>query len=1067
MTDLLNNLAFPYYPTPPYLYETSDIDEIDEECQSSEPYNVKMAKMMEFVELSSHLSDSSRPEYITDRYSKAFLHQIVALRMMVNNPGCLILYPPGSGKSCTSVNIPEYIKKYGTNVSKRPGFPNRVYIFQRGPSVIADIKNQIVNVCAPDVYNVTEANTSQGAKRKLTNTLTEKSFYTIKTYKEFSSTLLPDDMIEDTFSDSVFIIDEAHNIVGWNDNIEEDDEEGGNPEIMTKKDTLRSYKYIHKVIHMAKRVKVIVMTATPMINNSNEFAKLLNLLLPMSKQIKISGPGSLDFNTIDPETFRKYTEGMIMYVPDRRKTVIVREMGEVLPYYVNQERTIKSSSVIQRVPMIGVQRRVYLEVVRKMSNKPGSFYLEHKKASGFVFPDGTYDGKKGKTNGGLYKYITRPESDKFIPHPSFLVEIRARLPELSAKFAYVIDQELNPPRTVDFPDGSSITLPGRGCSYYYFELVTAHAIPFTACLDAFGFERYNDAISPFITIGGKRQINLEKKPRYIFITKDNVNTKLQNFKDVFNSDENVFGEYVQIIIGSRIIKDGINIFNVARIYINPLWNPANMTQAMSRAKRLPGHDAVVKASQDLMRSKGIEESYIQDWKFELQQHKMSSYIETTEMPKEPLIDISVDDYFYIRIIENKSKYIDRIMNMAMDVSVDKYINGTAPVDFAITPETIDYNNFDAKYSESIVGSIKDMIYRAFSGDRYFYSYMELKDKIFKDVSPFLQRDRYILSALDNILDERAVIRDRYNNKTWINIQGSYIFISNSYPDGSSMNILDAYYYKIIPNETLSISDDVRLYCEKHITKLMDVPYASNSNIANTVILEKLVIDQLTSNYDQAAQKAWWYPDNEALHPLIRRLLKSSLYVTWKPYDDILSASYLMSLPSVNKGVKATEDSVTKLKSLVYSSEPESNVTKGGIKLPLILFHTIDSGNIRILNTFSVNNLEWEYTRVYETPVYSHIVRERNIAKINALTVGKLYGIVDIYEKFVVGRVESTKEITDKRLLSAGKECSSIQKSDTIAMLREEGVEVEEDVTKQYLCKTLKETLDAKGRLIKY
>ena len=1062
---MLSQLSFPAYPRPPYLQHHPNTN--------NQPYSQILAHMMEFIEISQNIDKDQRPAYIHDNFNPNFYHQEVVKRYMLNNDACIIIHPPGKGKTCTAVDISEYIKAHGTNVEHRPNYPKRTYIFERGPSVISDIKNQIVNVCAKDVYNVEESSSLKGNKRRISNALAKS--YTIQTYKSFSAINLPDDLIIETYSDCTFIIDEAHNIVGWNTPTgDEDDEDEESEEVVSQNDIEAAYKYLHRVLHLAKRIKVIIMTATPMTNSADEVIKLFNLVLPMDKQLDSS---KINLSTITQSSFNIFAEGLISYVPDIQAHINIKEVGEPLPYYING--TNMSKTIAKRLPMQGLQAKIYNNLEASAKNKPSSFFLNHRKVSGFVMPDGSFSGKKigggwGWGGGGKGKYITRVENDKYVASEEFNKQVQTNLPSLSSNFSYVINKELTNNRTISLTDNDNIThnvtLPGKGCSFYYFDLVTAHAIPFTMCLEAFGFERYNDDVPAFTTINGKRHITIEKKRRYIFITKDNVSSKLENFKNLYNSEENVFGEYVQMIVGSRIIKDGINIFNVARLYINPSWNPASMIQAMARAKRLPGHNALIKAIKNLMSQNNFPQHLIDSWKFTMEQHKLSSFIPSIKPTTTPSIDISVDDYFYVDIIEKKSLTINRVFQMMVNASFDKYINGAMPI--TIDPTMIDYSNFNSRFSAPIINQIEDIITSMFSHENYIYSIDTITQHVYSIISPLLRHENYIYKAIRNIVNNKNIIRDRYNNKMWIHVVGKYIFISDTYPSEESSNLTNAFYHYLIPNEEKNIKDSVKLYAQKNIEELITIPYVYNNTIANIVILEHLILEEIKRNYNNGATTLeWWSPDNEELNPLIRRLLKSSLYVSWKPYHDIKNVSYLLSRPSINKGVKAADDSKIKLKNIIYLPEPTTNTTLNGITLPLIIYHTIDTDCLRILNTVNINNLDWQCAMIHEEPVYTNIIQNRKKDKLNSIPIGKLYGTVKITGEFIINRMIEDDEINiDKRLTAKGKACSSMQRNDLIDMLKEENIDMDysnEDIVKSTMCVLLRDTLELDGRLFKH
>ena len=135
--------------------------------------------------------------------------------------------------------------------------------------------NLAENQCTGNVFNRRNIKT----KRELTRLI--KDYYEITAYQSFGNMIknmikksimkYPNlseierekRVIQDYFSDRLFIIDEAHNL--------RDDGEKDNHQ-----DTI---VMIEKVIKYSKNMKLILLSATPMYNRSTEIIRLLNFLL--------------------------------------------------------------------------------------------------------------------------------------------------------------------------------------------------------------------------------------------------------------------------------------------------------------------------------------------------------------------------------------------------------------------------------------------------------------------------------------------------------------------------------------------------------------------------------------------------------------------------------------------------------------------------------------------------------------------------------------------------------------------------------------------------------------------
>lgn len=978
-----------------------------------------LGNMMELYELSRNIPEDERPEYIRDLYNPLFYHQEILKRMLLMLDRILVMYGPGSGKTCASVMIGEHIRKHGTYVGKRP-YPKRVYILEKGPSVIGDIKNQIAFVCAKDNYNIPESKTSKGKKRVLTVAL--ESFYTIQTYGDFASVTYPDNIIESIYSDCIFIVDEAHNMNGVNEGNDDGSEESA-------KTMLEFYQYFKKITRIAKRTKIILMSATPMTNDASEISNLLNLLLPINKQI----PKSINYNTISPEELKPYIDGITSYTPNIEPKVDVRDMGVQLP--ISLSNGDASSTYIVRIPMRGIQRRVYSSL-----GVPEVFFMNYRKVSGFVFPDGSFGGTEGKYNAGLYKYVSRPDTDTYIPLPDFVYAARNDLSSMSAKFDFVIRNELSPPSMLT--SGGEVG-DGPGASFFYFDFVTSQAIPFTMCLEAFDFERYNDGASAFVTTNGIRHINIPKKRRYIFVTKDNVATKLENFKELFNSDENKWGEYVQMIIGSAIIKDGINIFNVARIYINPSWNPTNMKQAIYRAIRVIGHDNIVRTLPNGQR-------------FEVKIYRLSSVmdVESTRLN----IHNSVEDYVYVNTIEEKNIGIDRIYKMLIEHSADRRINHRGP---PVLQKDINYATYDEYNLRDYIMYTSKFIISMFSVENApdIIHIDEVIRRVYEVSSPLLRKSEYIIRVLANIISNKTTITDKYGNSTWIMAKANKVFVSNTYPTGMfDGTIYDSYYRRTIISDRRTVKGFIECRAKERGDAIMDTVFEDNDTITRRLIAEKAV----SLNGPTA---------------LLERLMKSVLYTMRKPFEELKLTSHALSLPSISKGVKASEDSKIKLKNVKYGNIrpdpdllnvwiPDTSVSDPNV---IVVVHNLgvlfDPCTYKTKKMYRIyDNGIWRNIRTFEESVYEHYMNKINEYKTSKLDEGKLYATLSFDGKLTINRVNKDMK-DDKRMLTKGKECVNILKDELEELAKEEGLQLPKDISKTKLCNLMMSHFENANRLI--
>ena len=199
----------------------------------------------------------------------------------------LIFHGVGVGKTCSGVSIAENFKDiYALE-------ENRIIILSSSNIQIGwrkTIYNPRIgdNQCTSDTYTIDKDSVTDVDKE---SKRIVKKYYDLYGYAAFankikkildrktnmiSSTELKlkkeIEIIKDTFSDRVLIIDEVHNIRSDTDGEKLD------------RDTLI---YIEKVIRYSDNLKLILLTANPMFNQPNEIVWILNMLLLNDKRIKM------------------------------------------------------------------------------------------------------------------------------------------------------------------------------------------------------------------------------------------------------------------------------------------------------------------------------------------------------------------------------------------------------------------------------------------------------------------------------------------------------------------------------------------------------------------------------------------------------------------------------------------------------------------------------------------------------------------------------------------------------------------------------------------------------------
>ena len=180
----------------------------------------------------------------------------------------------GTGKSCTMIGLAEYYKN--------TGLYKKVYVLEKGPLTRADFKNQIVNRCTCNEYDV------KPSESKNTNpTRVLKNVYSVTTYGRFAEkakNLKDTDIIEE-FSNTMIFIDEAHNLRNTKRDHKKSKKVTRKPNKKERLVITEIYELLYRISHLAVGCKIVIASGTPNINDVGDFVPNINLLIPAERQL--------------------------------------------------------------------------------------------------------------------------------------------------------------------------------------------------------------------------------------------------------------------------------------------------------------------------------------------------------------------------------------------------------------------------------------------------------------------------------------------------------------------------------------------------------------------------------------------------------------------------------------------------------------------------------------------------------------------------------------------------------------------------------------------------------------
>jgi hypothetical protein len=609
----------------------------------------KISTKKEFAEVTGRIREPApkRGEYY--RHQQAFTRYLRQYDKLLN------IQETGTGKTCALVALAEYYKKHRQEIK-------RVYVLEKGPSTKNDFKHQIIFNCTAGEYETSMVkNATKDAVRKSNMTREVSKWYEIMTYKAFVNTIvnrqMSDQEIIDEFSGCIFLVDEGHNLRNdLNSNRTDEDPDNQRQNRERAEQVSKVYNVLWRVFHLIKRSKIIIATATPMINNVNEIAPLMNLILPADFQMPVT---NWDYSKVTLSQVEPFFRGRVTYVrgldtgahPEYQGTMIkdtyqieVPEDNQTVEFVSARSRWTGSDLNIDHPiqPVVRMQTRninsqvkVYPSTMyivdeqertiltlqgegyeNARNDKDRQFFGPQREASCFVFPDKTYGGGFSRLDqhrskeSGLGKYVTSDRADSYVTSEELKKKIcdDVQFRELSCKFSQILEIETQEA--------------GNGNCFCFTEFKTGSgAILLGQCFEARGWQHFDESQSVFqmgLDSNGNRRIksNLIKKKRFGLLTSDTSNSKADALLELFNSDQNAHGEYCQVIIGSPTARDGINLFNVVRAFlVTPGWHPSGMHQALSRFLRSISHEALLNERRQQLVTDilpGLVQSYIEE-----------------------------------------------------------------------------------------------------------------------------------------------------------------------------------------------------------------------------------------------------------------------------------------------------------------------------------------------------------------------------------------------------------------------------------------------------------------------
>ena len=546
--------------------------------------------------------------------------------------GLLIMHYIGSGKTLTGINIAETFipqcQKYNTNI----------FILVPGPLLKKNWENAIREIYKQKYIDTINIQT----KDKKNTMIKSAQYYTIMSYKSFHRRVLGDKIVEKTVLGKT---SKLKNVYRKNEEGEFERDTSAN-KIYNLNNTLIIADEAHQltgneygeavryIIDNSINLKVVLMTATPMKNFADNIVELLNFLRPKHDPIirnKIFTSNEnymMKFKDGGIEYLKKMSMGYVSFARGANQlTYATRiDIGEI-PKGLHFIKVIKCN-------MEKLQKTIY-ETISESTNESEEEIIDSldRKSSAianFVFPGFAEDkktlvghyGKAGiktvinqlRTSAvGLNKAISTflfghdketkllytSRNDKILTG-KILKE--KNLKHFSTKF-YECLLNIN-----NLIDGKI----GPRTAFIYSNLVKVGIEIFQEILIQNGYFEYKGINFEYpleddtrcYYCGISHKVHTQQTSHYFrpatFITvtghsSDDVADVSQDenkkiLDNIFNHVDNANGKNIKLVLGSRVINEGISLFNIKDVHILDVhYNLGKVDQAIGRAIRFCSH----------------------------------------------------------------------------------------------------------------------------------------------------------------------------------------------------------------------------------------------------------------------------------------------------------------------------------------------------------------------------------------------------------------------------------------------------------------------------------------------
>jgi hypothetical protein len=683
------------------------------------------------------------------------------------------------------------------------------------------------------------------------------------------------------------------------------------------------------------------------------------------------------------------------------------------------------------------------------------------------------------------RYVTM-KGDAYSPTYELLPWLQdlAYIRNLSCKYAEIVRLVMTDP----------------GNCFVYSEFVEGSgAIVLALCLEGMGFERYNESNSMFLGIGGETvkpvcpniqydteiETNPEKiaiksgeraaermganrrvRPdilsrqqgapmRYCLLTRETSDSKFQSMMEAMNSYENRYGDYIKVLISSRVGRDAINVNNVLQVHlVGSEWNQSAIYQALSRSIRATSHDDLVNEERERIRNEGGD--------------PLTAFI-NVKIYKHAAVALddagsSIDLQMY-RMAEYKDRAIKRIMRIAKQCSIGCQVHynrnvragdvdGTPVCDYGIcnyqcvdpSPEEEDYSTYDVLYSSEVVSDAVNKIVNI---------YRQRNVLTLDDIVILLPdfRHKYLIMALEKLISNKTPLIDRFGYTSYLREDHGSFYLDRSYPVGTLPSYAMSYYTQGvigIKQETLA-NIVFRLEIGEHQEVLAELEIMDPKDPQFNARLDAISIEGQVGILEEVIIRSLRGIRNEFTDAIITKFQRM-IFPIREPITELNKVYQQLAQRLPKRGRKPNPETKRRIKKINPITIDETKIVRDETS-EIVYLHTLYSqvinqtgyattarfnkgeGRTRLLKPSEIDD-GWRDLNEIELPVYNAFIQIEIATRNRPFEEQGIYGFILPDKKFRI-RDRLTEDIgasEDARKIKRGKVCDTWYRPDLIDIL---------------------------------